>query len=412
MDTATIIKRRAYRFITTVWGSSLLIATVILAGCAEGKRYEISMDDNTPPGTPVLIDSKPLPGGARIFYRIPTDEDVLAVEASYLNHAGEPVRFISSYFKDSLDVLGFGKEGEHEIGLCAVDRAGNRSKTITETVTALESPVSMVAGTVQVLPSFGSMMLKWRNVSMEPVYVYVDFSYTQHGVEYSHSNVFTSHQLTDTRTIDGLSLTDNEPVTVDVSVKDKFGNSVSAGNSTVVLLTDEALDKSVWSLPAPGFDLGGYVQANGSKGEGEMSEVIDGITEETVYRNFYQTDAVNPWNIIIDLGRECELSRIVTHQRYSGDYSTSEQGNYYRGNNVLSYEMYVWNGTASAWEYASRNDIKSPVVKHESDYRLLGDAGDQAYLYPDEPRFSIPTRYFLFRAVNGNYISEITLYGK
>ena len=194
----TMKKNAVLRLLVFMIGGGFLI------GCEETKRYEITSDDTTPPGTPVFIDSKPLAGGARVYFRIPVDEDVLMIEASYKNTLGETVRSTVSYFTDSLDVLGFGSEGEHDIDLCAIDRAGNRSTPITETVVSLEPPVVSVAKTIKVLPSFGSLMLKWQNELMQPIYVSTNIRYKENGVEKSYNNIFSSYQLNDKQRVDNL----------------------------------------------------------------------------------------------------------------------------------------------------------------------------------------------------------------
>lgn len=390
----------------------LLMSIIVLAGCEEGKRFAISDDDTIPPNVPIFIYSEPLAGGARVFYRMPDDEDVLFIEVSYLNTAGEVVRFTSSYFSGSLDVRGFNSEGEHQITLCAVDRAGNRSDEIKETVVALEPPFVTTAKSVDVLPSFSSLMLKWDNPYMEPIYVSVELSYMEKGTRRNHNTLFSSFMLNEIQTIDNLMPDQNDSVKVSVSVSDKFGNIEPSKTMSVALLMDEELDKTEWTLPPAGFSLGGVTQADGNMEIGNMDAVVDGITEATKFLNFYLTNEPNPWNIIIDLGSEKELSRIVTHQRYTGEQSGSEQGNYYRGDNVLAYNIYIWDDDQQAWEFVSRNDIQTPVVKQTSDYKLSGDKGDEAFFYPEEPKFSKATRYFRFEAIKGKYISEITLFGK
>ena len=378
-----------------------------LAGCEEAKRYEISGGDSTPPGMPVFIDSEPLPGGARVYFRSPADEDLLSVEASYVNASGKRMRFAASYFARSVDVLGFGSEGDHTIELYAVDRSGNRSKSITETVFALEPPLISIAKTVKVLPSFASILAVWRNDPQESVYVEVDFSYTRNGVRHDNTRIFATFQ-SEMRSIDAIDLHNGEPVSVKVSVRDKYDNTVTATNSTIVLLTDEEIEKSGWTLPGNDVPIGGITQSPGSN----MDMVIDGIIEMDIQYNYFITTEANPWNIIIDLGREYELSRIVTHQRWSG-YETlgTAQGNLYRGQNVLTYNLYGWNDGVHTWEWLLRYDIKPPVV-NDTEYTIMGKEGDMSFLYPDEPKFSKPTRYLRFEAVSGKYISEITLYGR
>ena len=72
----------------------------------------------------------------------------------------------------------------------------------------------------------------------------------------------------------------------------------------------------------------------------------------------------------------------------------------------------MWNETTGKWEFCSRQDITVPVVKQENEYILSGDAGDEAFFFPDRPHFSIPTRYLRIEALRGRYLSEITLFGK
>jgi len=383
---------------------------IFLVGCEEAERFKISGKDNTPPGKPTFVESKPLPGGARIFFVPPTDQDVLYIEASYKNVAGITIRFAASFAAGSVDVYGFNKEGEHTVDLCAVDRAGNRSESIQQKVTALEPIVVSVAKTITVLPSFSSILLKWKTTSSEPLYVGVDISYTQNNIRQDYSAVFNTNQ-TETRSLDSLKLFAGEPVSVKVSLWDKYDNVVQAKDTTIVLLTDDIIPKNGWSLPNAGTILGGITQVGGLR----VDMVIDGVIDIDI-ENFFVTTQANPWNMIIDLGKEYEISRIVTHQRWSG-YSTSfgsvnVRGNLYRGDNVLSSNLYGWDNTSQSWYLWSGRIIPQPSVLSDGEYTIMGKTGDMAFIFPDEPQFSSPTRYVRFEAVNGKYISEITLYGR
>jgi len=386
------------------------ISLLLLGSCEESKRFEISRNDNTPPGKPTFVSSKPLLGGARVFFIPPDDEDLFSIEASYLNTSGKTVRFAVSYFTDSLDVMGFGSAGDHVIELYATDLSGNRSAGVNVTVESLEPAVVTVAKSLQVLSSFASMMFKWTNETLESLYVWVDISYLQNGKRYDNRMVFNTNQ-TEMRFIDSLKISADEPVTVMVNVRDKFGNTASAKDTTIMLLTDNIIAKNGWSLPVAGTVMGGIAQVNGLF----MNEVIDGVLDIDV-ENYFITYQNNPWNLIIDLGEEYELSRIVTHQRHSG-YNTTfgevdVRGNLYRGDNVLSSNLYGWNETGQAWQLLSRRTIVPPLVKTDNEYMILGKTGDMAFIFPQEPQFSAPTRFIRFEAVNGKYISEITLYGR
>ena len=389
----------------------LLLFMVIFVGCEESKRFEISGNDTTPPGAPVFVESKPLPGGASIFFTPPPDMDVLYIEASYRNVAGKTQRFAASFAADSLNVYGFGSEGDHEIELCAVDRAGNRSISVRQTVTALEPIVVSVAKSLNVLSSFSSMLMKWENEAEEPLYVWVDLAYTQNGVSREHTNVFNTNQ-TEIRSIDSLNLNSGEQLSVMATVRDKYDNAVLAKDTMIVLLTDNLIPKDKWTLVDAGTEIGGIEQVNGLR----LDALIDGVIDIDA-ENYFSTLQANPWNIIIDLGEEYELSRIVTHQRWSGYGSATNEipdlrGNLYRGGNVLTSIFHRWDATNQAWEQLSRRMIMVPSVYVDGEWTTLGKEGDKAFIFPEEPQFSKPTRFFRVEAINGNVLSEITLYGR
>ena len=385
----------------------LILKIMVQTSCEEAKRFEISGNDSTPPGMPVFIDSEPLSGGARIYFRAPTDEDALAVEASYINAAGRKLRFAASIFADFLDVYGFDREGEHVIELYAIDLAGNRSASVHETVVSLEPPGVTLAKSVQALSSFASMLIKWINLSGQPLYVSVDLSYVQNGARRNHLTVFAADQ-SGTRAIEGLSLFNDESVTVSVNVRDKYDNVFSAKDTAIVLLVDEMISKAGWSFPDAGQVVGGIAQVSGLN----MNMVNDGIVEMDVPGNYFITTQDNPWNIIIDLGDTYQISRIVTHQRWATLTSAEPQGFLYQGENVLAYNLFGWDESAEEWDWWLRRDLMMPVIRDPSEYETIGRAGDMFFIYPEEPQFTKPTRRFRFEAVNGKYISEITLYGR
>jgi hypothetical protein len=156
---------------------------------------------------------------------------------------------------------------------------------------------------------------------------------------------------------------------------------------------------------------------------------MDGVIDNGVNHNYVQTFGRGrtgvaahgnvPWNVMIDLGDEYELSRIVTHQRYSD--GSGIRGQYYRDENVGIYAMYIWDDVQERWDSICEHKILFPSVS-DIELKQLGLAGDMAYFYPDDPQYTKPTRWFRYEALksfNSNYtgtdcncLSEITLYAK
>ncbi|ULT45837.1 DUF4959 domain-containing protein [Niabella defluvii] len=157
------------------------IFTLLFSRCGKGDRFETSDGDSTPPGKVTLRQYKPLFGGARFFYTVPKDEDLLGVEAVYTNKNKQSFTFMSSYFVDSLDVYGFGSMDEYTVQLYAVDRSGNKSDPLDVKVTPLEPAYTRVAKTLQAKAGFSSFFLDWQNELKQNINVYVEYEFNQGG---------------------------------------------------------------------------------------------------------------------------------------------------------------------------------------------------------------------------------------
>lgn len=413
--------------------SLFILLLVLIWSCKEQGRLKASSDDKTPPGKIGEVTYKPLYGGARFYYQVPKDEDVISVEAVYTNSKKQSFTFAASYFVDSLDVYGMPDTQEYTIQLFAVDRAGNRSVPTDVKVKPLEPAYTRVAQSIVVKPGFSSFFLDWTNELQQNINVYVDFNYTKDGKAQQFTSVFSSNLAKDRRFINDLFLTPQEKVTVKVRVEDTFGNiteTISKGDLS--LYEDIKLPKTNWVIPNPNDSIGKIPMAFGNGLEGRNRYVIDDIIDRGDNLNFMHTasrgrtgrasDGNMPWNFIIDLGDYYELSRIITVQRHSGGLANISRGQYYRSENVGIYNVYIWDDATKAWERITQHKIPVPVGVSELEMVKLGEAGDMAYMFPDDPKYTKATRWFRYEAVKGfsgnytlddaNCLSEITLFGR
>jgi hypothetical protein len=404
-----------------------------LSACNEKERFGLSSDDSVPPGKPVLLRTERQNGGARIFYQVPADKDVLSVDAEYTTATGKIAKFSASYFKDSLDIYGMTDTVSQTIQLYAVDRAGNKSEFVPVSVTPLESVTSLVAKSVSVKPGFGSFFVDWTNALTQNVNVYVDFKFMQNGVSREYTRVFSSNLSQDRRFINDLNLTDKEPVNVQIRVEDIYGNMTNPLNiGNIVLLQDEVISKEKWSLPNANDSIAGEPQCWALMNGARLGAAIDGMTDDLGQAVLYthtggrgrtgnSADGNVPWNIIIDLGDYYELSRILTHQRRQ-NVDPLNKGLYFGSENVGRFNIHYLDEETGTWEYCSQRTIPMPVGLNDLEIIMMALAGDMTYFYPDEPKFTKPARWFRYEALasfGNNYTStvaysvcEITLYGK
>ncbi|MDR2473606.1 MAG: DUF4959 domain-containing protein [Tannerella sp.] len=411
-------------------------ALILISACEEDKRFEIYSDDKTPPGTPTIDSVKALNGGARFYFKPPTDDDVLSVNAEYVNPNGKTITFSASYFNDSLDVVGLGSTQKQKINLYALDRGGNRSVNLPYEIEPLEPVVARVEKTLKVVPGFSSFYVDWRNDLKEPVNVFVNFKYTYQGEAKDIIQIYTSLDTINRQFIRNLNLGPSDKIEVSVRVEDYYGNKTTdISKGPIYLLQDEVLSKAGWMLPETNDSIAGIPMCFGNEKEGRVRYIIDDVIDSYKLANYMHTGSRGrtgksggnvPWNFIIDLGDYYQLSRIVTHQRHgtAGDLNPMARGQYYGSENVGMFNVYylVELPDTTYWELMSNCKIPLPTGLNDIDIFRQGQAGDMFYMFPDDPKFSPPTRWFRYEALsnfNDNYtgtgancLSEITLYGK
>ena len=137
----------------------LILLMTGISACKEEGRYQSSKEDSTPTSPPTIIKHVPLFGGARIFYTIPPQENLISVNGEYTNEKGVTWTFSSTFYKDSLDIIGFGAEKEYTVYLYGVNRAGVKSEKVPYKVTPLEPAISRVAKSIKLMEGFSSFLL-------------------------------------------------------------------------------------------------------------------------------------------------------------------------------------------------------------------------------------------------------------
>jgi|GEM_PF-397498 len=432
---------------------------LILYACNEEGRFEINEGDNSVPGVPVVTDVKPLSGGARIYYDVPSDEQLLQIVAEITASNGKVFRFSSSYFKDSLDVWGLGENKEYSFNIWAETRAGVKSAMVPVKVTPNTSSIWHVKDAIVVNPGFGGLIIDWKNPLLQTVNVFVDLDFLLDGARKQLGLVYSSNSDSVHQVIPDLP--PGEKVDVSIRVEDIYGNSTDKiVKNDLMLLSDSKIPKKdnsgnpLWILPKTNDSIDWIPMCFGDGANGRLERVIDDLIDfkegsTSATNNYMHTSGMgrtgipgtllgNNWNLIIDLGGYWHISRVVTHQRW--DYTVaSPRSNLYQGENVGRYALWVldedqpgdrvWNiygeEVSGTWVRISEHYVPIPVGLASIEYVPLGVKGDEAYMFPQTPGYTKPVRWFRYEALSGinsvnnipytstdfNCLSEITLYG-
>jgi hypothetical protein len=298
-----------------------------LTACSEKELTPISKSLGKP-GVVTNIEQKAIPGGVLLTYLIPQTEDILAVKAIYTLSNGKTYESVSSYYENTLKVEGFNDEKEHTLTLYTVNRAQELSDPVAVKFTPLESPLSKVIKTVNIVSDFGGANFSWINVDRAPITFEL---MAQDSIGQMRTmNVVSSEVDTASRTIRGFAAVPWRFATI---VSDNFGNVSDSifPPSILTPLFEERLNKTKMSVMRLGND------ASFTNWEGMDYYLID--DDHSTFGHSPSNSLPAPFTI--DLGVKARLSRVVFFNRYYGD-------SYYSWGNPKKMEVYVCFGTPSS----------------------------------------------------------------
>lgn len=135
----------------------------VLPSCTEEDERGLVTPDSTPPGIVSEIVVTNLPGGAKIEYKLPDDQDALLVEASYRLGNGETVTAKSSIFKNFVAIEGLRKAESQDVNLVVVDRSNNRSQPVNVSISPETAPIDKLFTTFELVADFGGVRIRYNN---------------------------------------------------------------------------------------------------------------------------------------------------------------------------------------------------------------------------------------------------------
>ncbi len=141
-----------------------LILGLVMAffSCEEEVRGPL-VKDGVAPSQVSEVTVTNLPGGAKITYKVPGDEDALLVEAVYKLDNGKVVTSKSSIFKNFIMVEGLRRMEAQDVQLITVDRSDNRSEPVVVTIHPEVAPIDKLYSSFELVEDFGGIRLNYNN---------------------------------------------------------------------------------------------------------------------------------------------------------------------------------------------------------------------------------------------------------
>jgi len=348
------------------------------------------------------------PGGAIITYKIPNDPNLSYVKAIYEIQPGVFREAKSSYYNDTLSLVGFGDTLSHQVKIYSVGRNEKTSEPSLVMVNPLIPPVLSIKLTMD--PTFGGISINFTNTSKTDLAIFVmrDSITTTGSIEHHdwipYTTFYTSAQ-------NGHVIARGLPPTqrnFAVYVRDRWNNKSDTLIASIEPWYEELISKKLFTL----LSLSGDTNV-GEQTKYSVPNVWDDIVNVT--ENIFSKVVSDFGNwFTIDLHQTVVFSRMKLYQR-----------TYYPYNAVWVKSFEIWGSnnydTDGGWEnwvklgtFNSSAPSGSVWPAYTSDDMVYEKAGED-YTF-DQPQQAV--RYIRFKVVNtyggsGKYqLSELTFWGQ
>ncbi len=382
------------------------IAAIAIQGCKETTFGPLVKNGNTP-GKLTNLTVENLPGGAKVGYTLPNDEDVLYVLAEFSAADGTKRNVKASSYSNYIILDGFADENERKVTLSVVNRSENRSEPVEVTIKPERAYLHDVFGSLRVRETFGGIDALFSN-EHEGEYIFHTMLKNEEGEWEQYDRLYTKSKEREYAVRDLPA----EPIEFAFFFTDKWKNNSDTLVANLTPLFETQLDKALWKhLPL----------LNDTYTSEYATWAIQNLWNGNT-ANFFYVKAALPglalpnW-FTIDLGQEAKFSRIRVQQlshanawifasgapqqfEIYGSNSPASDGSWDSWTLLGQYESVKPSG--SALGFLSNEDIA--VGKAGEDFNFSVDAASYRYI-----------RFKTNRTWGGNLnpmIAELTLWGQ
>jgi hypothetical protein len=386
----------------------LLITNIFFfLSCTDYERKPFNED--VAPAKVYDIQTESLPGGAKISYTIPDDENLLYVKAVYTLADGTVKETKSSFYKNHLVLEGFFESKEYVANIYSVSRGEKVSEPTVVTFTPLRSPILMAFETLEVKASFGGISVSFDN----PYEADLRFTVLTKDAlgEIVPADSYYTKRKNGRFAVRGY---EPEERWFGVCISDRWNNRTDTISNTYLPIFEQKFDKTKFKeMALPGDTKDGHISTT-------MNNLWDDITGRNGSDIFHTKPGTGlPQWFTFDMGVSALISRIKVHHRHGGEYDAS-----YTGGDPKVYEIWGSNSpdTDGGWEnwtllntcYSVKPSGSADGVVTQEDIQFAGVDGEEF----EFPEGIPPVRYIRFKTLkvwgmlDHMYLAEITIYGE
>ncbi|WP_158618091.1 DUF5000 domain-containing lipoprotein [Chitinophaga lutea] len=391
----------------------LLLGLFLWSSCKE-KNMLLYTDDNAPAPKPVSnVQFIRTPGGSKLYYKVPADNNLLYVKAVYDISQGVTRETKTSIHQDTLVLEGYADTLEHEVKVYTVGKNKKESDPVTLKIRPLTAPVHNLFKTIEMKETFGGASITFQNKDEAALAIVMIYDSTGQG-DWAEADTYHSKAPKGAFSVRGF---DTIPVKFATYVRDRWNNKSDTLALTLKPLFETKLDRTLMkevSLPT----------------DENIGHVFSGLSPRNInfmFNNVFGTGSTNdcfhtrpaaakmPQWFTFDLGQQYNLSRFKFYHR-------GGSSGYYRGADPKRFEIYGSNspnadGSWDSWtllgtftSFKPSGDAATPT-KEDEEFAVTN--GEDFDFPPGTP----PMRYLRWKTTEtwGNsqyiYIAELMFWG-
>ncbi|GAA4311137.1 DUF5000 domain-containing lipoprotein [Compostibacter hankyongensis] len=381
---------------------SMLMLAALWQGCK--RETDAYIDPKAPAPAQVSgLKITSTPGGAFITYKIPEDPNLFYVKAEYEIQPGVFREAKSSYYTDTLALVGFGDTLSHEVKIYSVGRNNKESEPISLNVKPLTPPVRSIFETLALGSTFGGVFVSFKDSTQANIGITLMVEDSLGMGTWEPLGTYYTAELEGVFAARGLD-----------TVERKFGAYIqdhwlNRSDTLIARLTprfEELIPKDKFKALKLESDNWQPVAAKYN-----MENLWDGIELESENQFAPPTKPLPEW-FSIDLGHEVIFSRMKLFQRIQYPYNGAWVKKFaIYGSNTLSDDWADWELLAT-FDYKTPSGL--PWPQYTADDLAYARTG-QDFAFPD----GLPAvRYMRFKVLETYnmtgqfYFGEFTFWGK
>lgn len=371
----------------------IICSFLLLNGCEDIETHKpYGANEGSMPGIVNITSYEQIPGGVKVKFMAPTDEDLLYIKIKYTLDNGKKMEARASLYSDEITIEGFGNTNPKTLEISAVNRMENEGEVTTAEVIPGTPACVTAIETIETEATFGGLYVHTTNKNNN--YLFIDISTTnEEGEWYVAHTEYTS--VKDIKfALRGFESTERD---FKIRIRDLWDNQSEEYSTRITPLYEERLDLTKFKgLILPGdLKLDLY---------GPLENLFNGNNQWNAFNLAHSPD-FNPSEFPVwftfDMGQLAQISRFTYWQRLmnNGDFL-------YNNGSIKEWEVWgcadlpaedgSWDGWTKLMDCESIKPSGWPVGSNSDEDVVHARNGEEFEFPVDTP----PVRYIRFKILS------------